>query len=116
MTQPAQGDRARRAWIGPLLSTLLTLPTAFAAFVGVALSPMSCGSCTAAQVDRFSPSFDTAYTVFLFGLIVPAVLLISAWALPWQQRHAARRALLAVLAPVSVLAVYVLFAGLVDWP
>ncbi|GAA3153940.1 hypothetical protein GCM10010449_84300 [Streptomyces rectiviolaceus] len=77
---------------------------------------MACDSCTTSEADRFNPSFDTAFTVFLFGLTVPAGLLLAAWALPWQKRHAARRALLAVLAPVSVLALYLLFAGLVDWP
>ncbi|MEU6676384.1 hypothetical protein [Streptomyces sp. NPDC046925] len=116
MTQNAPDEPARLAWIGPLLSTLLTLPAAFVAFAFAALSPMACDSCTDAQSALFDPSYDTAFTVFQFGLTVPAALLLSAWALPWQQRLAARRALLAVLAPVSVLALYLLFAGLVDWP
>ncbi|MER5256053.1 hypothetical protein [Streptomyces sp. NPDC002855] len=120
MTQDAPSDRARRAWIGPLLSTLLstllTLPTAFFALVGAALSPMSCDSCTQAQAARFSPIFDTAFTVFLYGLVIPAVLLLAAWSLPRRRRHAAPRTLLATLAPLSVLALYPPFTRLVDWP
>ncbi|MFD9074058.1 hypothetical protein [Streptomyces lasiicapitis] len=84
--------------------------------VGVGLSPMPCDSCTEAELDRFGPTFATDFKVFLWGLTVPAGLLLAAWVLPWQQRNKGRRTLLSALAPVSVVVLYLPFAGLVDWP
>ncbi|MFB7178168.1 hypothetical protein ACFCYI_10725 [Streptomyces sp. NPDC056257] len=111
-------DTARhpRAFVAPLVSTLLTLPLAAVAFFFAGLSPMACDSCGEAASDRFHASYGMAFPVFGSGLAVVLVLLLAAWALPWQRRHAAARVWLAVIAPAAVVLDFVVFNGLVDWP
>jgi hypothetical protein len=113
---PAPDAPAPRAWVAPLVSTLFTVPAAFFAFVFVGLSPMVCDSCAEPDQHRFDASFDTAFAVFLYGLAVPAALLVGSWLLPWQQRYAARRTVSALAAFFAVPFLYSLFLGLVDWP
>ncbi|MFB6516042.1 hypothetical protein ACFCW4_39745 [Streptomyces virginiae] len=108
--------RRPRAFVAPLVSTLLTLPMAAIAFFFVGLSPMACDSCGDAASDRFDASYDVAFPVFGFGLLVVLVVLVAAWALPWQQRYAAARVWFAVVAPAAVVLDAVVFNGLVDWP
>ncbi|MEV6313292.1 hypothetical protein AB0M10_32480 [Streptomyces sp. NPDC051840] len=109
-------SRDPRAWVAPLLSTLLTLPAAgFAWFYG-ALSPMACDSCDGAEADRFDASYGAAWGVLCTGLVVALVVMLVSWCVPWERRHAAKRALLAVAAPVVVGAALVAFLGMVDWP
>ncbi|QNE76708.1 hypothetical protein F0344_20625 [Streptomyces finlayi] len=108
--------RDSRAWIAPLVSTLVTLPLAFFAIVFGGLSPMACDSCSDTESDRFDASFGPAWTVLCCGLVLSLILLVVAWAVPWQQRNAARRVLITVLAPASVFLTYVTFAALIDWP
>ena len=78
-------ERAPRAWIAPLISTLVTLPACFIAYL-------------------------------IGGLSLALVLLFVSWALPWEQRYMARRAIFALAAPLMVPFAYVAFAALVDWP
>jgi hypothetical protein len=113
---PPPGTPASRSWVAPLISTLLTVPAAFLALLFVGLSPMACDSCSEPDQTRFDATFGTAFTVFTCGLAVPAVLLVLSWVLPWHQRHAARRVVLALAAFLSVPFLYALFLGLVDWP
>lgn len=108
--------RDSRAWIAPLVSTLVTLPLAFFAFLFGGLSPMACDSCTEAESDRFDASFGPAWTVLCCGLVLSLILLMVAWALPWRRSRAARRILITFFAPATVLLTYVAFAALVDWP
>ncbi|MFD7258083.1 hypothetical protein [Streptomyces sp. NPDC059874] len=109
-------SRDGRAFIAPLVSTLLTLPLAAVAFFFVGISPMACDSCEDAASDRFDASYEIAFPVFGFGLLVPLVLLVACWGLPWQRRNAARRVGLALLAPAAVVLAYITFHALVDWP
>ncbi|WP_030757854.1 MULTISPECIES: hypothetical protein [unclassified Streptomyces] len=111
-------DTARhpRAFLAPLVATLLTLPMAAVAFFFVGLSPMACDSCGDAASDRFDASYDVAFPAFGFGLLVVLAVLVAAWALPWQRRHAAARVWLAVVAPAAVVLDFVVFDGLVDRP
>ncbi|MFI6440489.1 hypothetical protein [Streptomyces sp. NPDC050759] len=109
-------DRATRAWVAPLLSTLLTLPACLLAYVVGGLSTMACDSCTAAEADRFGSSFDIAFPVLLGGLGIALFLLAAGWALPWERGNTARRLGLALAAPALVPVVYVVFTALVDWP
>lgn len=106
----------RRAWVAPLLSTLVTLPGALVALAYTMLAPMACDSCSDADSARFDTSFHPAFHGFLIGLVVPLGLLLASWGLPWQQRNAARRLVLAPLAPGAVVLLAVLFTALVDWP
>lgn len=111
-------DTARhpRAFVAPLVATLLTLPMAAVAFFFAGLSPMACDSCGTAASDRFDASYDVAFPVFGLGLLVVLVVLFAAWALPWQRRYAAARVWLAFVAPAAVVLDAVVFNGLVDWP
>ncbi|MFJ4770564.1 hypothetical protein ACIP88_15835 [Streptomyces uncialis] len=105
-----------RAWLAPLVSSLVTVPLMLVSLFFAGLSQMACGACTATELDRFEPSFGTAFDVFRYGLLVPAALLLASWFLPWRRRHAATRIVLAVLAPFTVAGPALAFAGLVEWP
>ncbi|WP_328300171.1 hypothetical protein OG389_21940 [Streptomyces sp. NBC_00435] len=110
--------RARdpRAFIAPLVASLLTLPLAAVAFFFVALSPMACDSCGEIASDRFDASYGVAFTVFATGLLLALGLLVAAWALPWQRHNSGRRVVLALIAPAAVILDYIVFYGIVDWP
>ncbi|MDG4860457.1 hypothetical protein P8605_20225 [Streptomyces sp. T-3] len=105
-----------RAWLAPLLSTLVTLPLAFFAYIVVVFSVMACDSCTDADSDRFDSSWDIAFPVYGFGQVVTLGLLIASWSVPAQLRYRGRRMAFAWLAPLSVLGLYVVFWMLIDWP
>ncbi|WP_405980161.1 hypothetical protein [Streptomyces sp. NBC_00158] len=108
--------RDRRAFVAPLVSTLLTVPMGLLALFYAGISPMACDSCDGAVADAFDASFRTAWPVFLGGLVVALVLLLVSWCLPWQRRNAARRLLAAFAAPGVVVLGTLLFTALVDWP
>ncbi|MFF5704677.1 hypothetical protein ACFY7H_19550 [Streptomyces sp. NPDC012794] len=113
---PAGDARDRRAFVAPLLSTLLTLPMAFVSLVYAMLSPMACGNCNGEPARAFHRSFETAWTVFWPGLVLVLVLLVVCWALPWKVRNSARRVKLALAAPGLVLLGWLVFMAMVDWP
>ena len=109
-------SRDPRAFVAPLLSTLLTLPLGTAALFFVGLSPMACDSCDGAVGDRFDASYSVASTFFAIGLLVVGALLVACWALPRRRGNAARRVGLALAAPAAVVLDYLVFYTLVDWP
>ncbi|MFD3542872.1 hypothetical protein ACFWUQ_25740 [Streptomyces sp. NPDC058662] len=109
-------SRDPRAFVAPLLSTLLTLPLGTAALFLVGLSPMACDSCDEAASDRFDASYSVASTFFGLALLVAGALLVACWALPRRRRDAARRVGLALAAPGAVVLGYLVFHALVDWP
>ncbi|MFD5939104.1 MULTISPECIES: hypothetical protein [Streptomyces] len=90
-SDPAQAPDPR-AWVAPLISTLLTLPMGLVALFVGGLTPMACDSCDGAAADRFDASFTH------------------------RIRHAARRVGLALTAPATVVVTFVAFMALVDWP
>ncbi|MFD7749102.1 hypothetical protein ACFV2V_23325 [Streptomyces sp. NPDC059698] len=106
----------RRAWVAPLISTVLTLPMGLVALFVAGLSPMACDSCNGAAADRFHDSWTVGWTVLWIGLLVALAVLIAAWAVPHRLRHAARRVGLALAAPATVVVAFVAFMALVDWP
>ncbi|MEU5808207.1 hypothetical protein [Streptomyces sp. NPDC047718] len=106
----------RWAFVAPLLSTLLTLPMGLLALFYAGLSPMGCDSCDTQQADAFDASFEVAWTLFLCGLALVLVLLVACWALPWQRRNAARRVLLALAAPGTVVLSTLVFSAMLDLP
>ncbi|MDG4862990.1 hypothetical protein P8605_33110 [Streptomyces sp. T-3] len=113
----ARNIPAPRTWILPMLSTVVTLPAMLAAFYFVGLSPMACDSCDGAVLERFDASYyGTAAPVFLGGLLVPLGLLVISRVTATRERHKALRVICAVLAPLSVLANWILFQSLVEWP
>ncbi|MBQ1108534.1 MULTISPECIES: hypothetical protein [unclassified Streptomyces] len=105
-----------RAWVAPLISTVVTLPMGLVALFIGGLTPMACDSCNGAAADRFDASFTTAWTVLWIGLILALIVLVAAWAVPHQLRYAARRVGLALTAPTVVGVTFVAFMALVDWP
>ncbi|WIY76862.1 hypothetical protein [Streptomyces anulatus] len=105
-----------RAWVAPLISTIVTLPMGLVALFIGGLTPMACDSCNGAAADRFDASFTTAWTVLWIGLILAPIVLVAAWAVPHQLRYAARRVGLALTAPTVVGVTFVAFMALVDWP
>ncbi|MBT2446125.1 hypothetical protein J7F03_03265 [Streptomyces sp. ISL-43] len=109
-------SRDPRAFIAPLVSSLLTLPLGAVALFFVALSPMACDSCGDTASDRFDASYGVAFTVFAAGLLLVLGLLVAAWALPWERRNSGRRVVLALTAPAAVALDYAVFYGIVDWP
>ncbi|MEE1808278.1 hypothetical protein [Streptomyces sp. BE133] len=114
MPEEVTDTRPPRTWIAPLISTVVTLPLAFFAWVFGGLSPMACDSCSEADSDRFDTSFDPAWTVLTLGLMLALITLVTSWAL---SRHRPPAALaLAVLAPGVVFFAWVTFMALVDWP
>ncbi|MGD6743220.1 hypothetical protein ACOKM3_15415 [Streptomyces sp. BH106] len=92
-----------RTWVAPLVSSVVTLPVALLAYV------------TAAAV-RFEAGTERAFTVFGWGLTVALLTLATAWLLPWEERFMARRRGFSVAAPFAVVAAFVLYLALVDWP
>ncbi|MGX2996064.1 hypothetical protein JNUCC64_17565 [Streptomyces sp. JNUCC 64] len=102
--------------IPPLVSTLVTVPGALLAWFFVGLSPMACGSCEGGVLERFDRDFAFAYTLFGYGMLLPAASLVAAWALPWRDRFAAARLLCATAAPFLVGGLTLAFHLLVDWP
>ncbi|MET9708261.1 hypothetical protein [Streptomyces griseus] len=114
-SDPAQAPDPR-AWVAPLISTLLTLPMGLVALFVGGLTPMACDSCDGAAADRFDASFTTAWTVLWIGLVHALIVVAASWAVPHRIRHAARRVGLALTAPATVVVTFVAFMALVDWP
>ncbi len=105
-----------RAWVAPLISTVVTLPLGLIALFIGGLTPMACDSCNGAAADRFDASFTAAWTVLWIGLLIALIVLIASWAVPRQVFDAARRTGLAIAAPTTVAVTFVAFMALVDWP
>ncbi|WP_327355724.1 hypothetical protein [Streptomyces sp. NBC_01304] len=109
-------DPIPRAWLAPLLSTVVTLPLACFAYIVVAFSAMACDSCSDADSERFESSWDIAFPVYGLGHVVTLGLLIAGWTVPAQLRYRGRRVAFAWLAPLSLVALYLVFWGLLDLP
>jgi len=116
MTDTASHTPHRGAWVAPLLSTLITLPVAFLCSVGVGFAGMACDVGTSDEIRQCNTSAVPASEVYFYGLLLPLGLLLTSWLLPWRQRHRGIRRALALLAPLSVIVVYLVFDLLVDWP
>ncbi|WP_062010324.1 hypothetical protein [Streptomyces hygroscopicus] len=102
--------------MAPLLATVVTLPLTFFLTIGVMLSPMECDPCTGATLSRFTHSFNIAWRVYIYGLVVPAGMLLTAWALPRRRRHTPLRTTLAALTPCSVVFLYLVFSSILESP
>ncbi|AZP19760.1 hypothetical protein EJC51_29045 [Streptomyces aquilus] len=116
MSDNALAERAPGSWVAPLVSTLVTFPACGVAYLVGGFSAMACDSCGEGEADAFESSFGVAFPVLLGGLGIALVLLFVSWALPWERRYLARRAVFALSAPLMVPFAYVVFAALVDWP
>ncbi|MDQ8702700.1 hypothetical protein RCO28_09390 [Streptomyces sp. LHD-70] len=92
----AADTRIGLAWVGPLLSTAVTLPLAFFAHFLVVLG-------ASAVEDHSGSPASLPIGIFRYGLLVPFCLLWIAWALVRHPGLSHRRVLCSVVAPVSVL-------------
>ncbi|MFE2169805.1 hypothetical protein ACFXB3_32855 [Streptomyces sp. NPDC059447] len=109
-------DRDGRAFIAPLVSTLLTLPLGLMSLFFAGISPMACDSCNGQAAHDFDASFQTAWPLLMAGLVVVAGLLVWCWALPWRKANAARRVGIAIAAPAVAVLNTVVFWALLDLP
>ncbi|WP_275463681.1 hypothetical protein [Streptomyces noursei] len=109
-------ERDLRVWVGPLVSGVVTVVAGFFALGVLGFSAMACDSCSSEKAHGFDASISTALMVLKVGYVVPAGLLVAAWGLPWERRNAGRRAMLALSAPLSVVALFVACMALVRWP
>jgi hypothetical protein len=117
MSSPITSDApAARAWLGPLVSTIVTLPTALLLFGIASISAMACDSCESTEAHRFEQSLARSTTGLLIGYAIAGLILLAAWALPHRQRNAACRLALSVLAPCAVGLSYLIFHATVEWP
>jgi hypothetical protein len=98
------------------VSTVVTVPAALLAFLFAAFSSMGCDACDAMAAHRFDRSFDTGFTAFRLGLLVPLLLLTAGWTLPRREYGAGLRMASCVLAPLCVILDFVMFCALITWP
>lgn len=92
-----------RAWVGPAIATLVSIPLAYICFIVMAISSMSCPGCHDAQAARFNDSLDVAFTVYQWGLLLPLAMLGTSWALLGARRpRSDLRLPLAAMAPFVI--------------
>ncbi|MFM9373453.1 hypothetical protein [Streptomyces sp. Da 82-17] len=82
-------------FLGPVTSTLITLPLAFIARIFVILGVTS-------GEDHGGISADVVLTLYQIALLVLLSLLFAAFALPRTERYSPRRILFSALAPIGV--------------
>ncbi|WP_244420080.1 hypothetical protein [Streptomyces hygroscopicus] len=95
------------AFAAPAISTAVLLVEGLVVGWLVAMTSALCGS--ACQDDHNEPTFSLILTVCGCGLVVPVGLLLMSWLLPWRRRHKESRWAAAILAPLSLGALYVVF-------
>ncbi|WP_229852420.1 hypothetical protein [Streptomyces albospinus] len=116
MSLPLDVERDEWAWVGPLVSSVVTVIAGFFALVVVGFSAMACDACSSEKAHGFDASVSTAFSVLEVGFLGPAGLLVAAWGLPWERRNAGRRAMLALMAPLTVVVLFVACMAIVKWP
>ncbi|MYT31949.1 hypothetical protein GTY73_24760 [Streptomyces sp. SID8354] len=115
MSLPVGEERDSQTWVGPLVSTVVTVVAGFFALVVLGFSAMACDACSSEKAHGFDAGISTALTVLKVGFLVPAGMLVVAWG-SWEPRQAGRRAMLALTAPLAVVLLFVVCMALVDWP
>ncbi|MCE4947106.1 hypothetical protein LVX13_28950 [Streptomyces albulus] len=113
---PFGTERDSRAWVGPLVSSVVTVVAGFFALAVLGFSAMACDSCSSEKAHGFDGSIATALMVLKVGFLGPAGLLAVAWGLPWERRKAGRRAMLALMAPLALVVLFVACMAMVQWP
>ncbi|MFF8373438.1 hypothetical protein ACF05W_32115 [Streptomyces lydicus] len=102
--RPTGDDRDSLAIVPPTISTAVTLVGGFVLGYLAMLTLALCGN--ACHND---PDESVILAVCGWGLVVPVVLLLLSWLLPWRRRHSRARLAFAILAPFSLGELYVLF-------
>jgi hypothetical protein len=102
-------DRDRRAWVAPLIATILLVVLGPLAILFGGLSGMATDAC---GPDNCPPalmtSLDVIYGILDYGLLVTLPAYAASWALPWQLRWLPLRAGLAFVSVLPALTILVL--------
>ncbi|MFJ3091366.1 hypothetical protein [Streptomyces sp. NPDC086838] len=114
MSHPTVTARRRKTWIASLISTIVTLPLAFFAFVLSVFLSVSCEACSEAENRHFAATFNPGSIVFRCGLVLAFVMMLASWV--FTRSRPAAAILLAVAAPATVVLACALFSAIVDWP
>ncbi|KUL38571.1 hypothetical protein ADL22_17950 [Streptomyces sp. NRRL F-4489] len=115
MQLPEGGERGSRGWVAPLVSSVATVVAGVFALGVLGFSAMACDACNGGKAHEFDASLVMAMTVLKVGFLAPAGMLAVAWG-SGEPRHAGRRAILALMAPLAVVVLFVLCMAMVDWP
>ncbi|MFI0943808.1 hypothetical protein [Streptomyces sp. NPDC021020] len=100
----------------PLLSTLVTLPLAAAAWLYGAVSAMSGDPLDGPEADAFDRSFTHGFHLLQTLVGAAAAVLLVSWVLPPRPALRTARTLLALAAPALVVAGFLVFRTTVNWP
>ncbi|WP_413254214.1 hypothetical protein [Streptomyces decoyicus] len=99
-------NQERVALIAPVVSTAVLLVEGLVLGWLVMMTSAMCGN--VCHDDRNEPGFSLILNMCGYGLVIPLGLLLISWLLPPRRWHAPRLAT-AILAPLSLGALYVLF-------
>ncbi|MFI0214065.1 hypothetical protein [Streptomyces lydicus] len=103
-SRPTGDERDRHAFAAPAISTVVTLAGGFVFGWLAIMTFVVCGS----SCDS-DPAGSVIFTACTWSLVAPVMLLLISWLLPWRRRYSGARLGFAILAPLSVGAIYVLF-------
>ncbi|MGW0417941.1 hypothetical protein [Streptomyces sp. NPDC003015] len=102
-------DQDRRAWVAPLVATILLVLLGPPALLFGGLSAMATDSCGPDDCPSALMTYLTViYAILGFGILVTLPAFVASWALPWHRRWSALRAWLAAVAVLPPLAVLLL--------
>ncbi|CAM5550232.1 hypothetical protein [Streptomyces canus] len=102
-------DQDRRAWVAPLVATILLVLLGPAALFLGGLSAMATDSCGPDDCpSALMTSLTVIYGILEFGILVTLPAYVASWALPWHGRWSVLRAWLAAVAVLPPLTVLVL--------
>jgi hypothetical protein len=89
-------DRDPRAFVPPLVATVLTAPVIAVDAVITMVAPMATDSCP----SDGCATLDHALVAAVGTLFLAVMTLAASWLLPWRRRFRARRVVFAVAAPL----------------
>ncbi|MFD8546300.1 hypothetical protein [Streptomyces sp. NPDC059649] len=104
---PTGNDREPAAVAAPAISTAVLLGEGLVLGWLVLMTSAMCGN--ACHDDRNEPGFSLILNVCTYALVIPVASLLISWLLPYRRRYRKARLATAVLAPMSLAGIYVLF-------
>lgn len=106
--RPVHPDHDPRAYIAPLIGTLLAGPVLVLCSMAALISPMATDSCTAHGCHALYWALALAPCLIAAGYAALAL----AWALPWRRRMRAARIVLSAAAPLLAGATVLVYVNL----
>lgn len=101
-------DADRRAFVGPLIATVLAVPLIALDGLIMMFSPMATDSCTPDGCQALTRMLLVAPCV----LVAAVVALGVSWALPWRRRYRAARLVVAAASPLLAATTLLLYLHL----